>query len=193
MKLSLPYVACVLFLSLAWGNIPLAAPSQNGIHLAEEPIQPVQLPKGLDERRVKLGAKLFRDPHLSGNNQLACSSCHILNKGGALNRKDALPGVSGKSVPINVPTVLGSGHNFAQFWDGRAVTLEDQISGPALNPDEMGSTWPQIIEKLKKDPAYEAAFKEIYMGPPTGRTSKMRLPALNARSSPRMPPSTGIF
>lgn len=132
-----------------------------------EPIQPVEPAKGLDKRKVALGDALFNDPRLSANETMSCAFCHKMDTGGTLNQALAPAGVSGKHVPINVPTVFGSGHNFVQFWDGRAATLEDQISGPIENPDEMGSSWPKILEKLQKDPKYSKAFLEIYNSQPT--------------------------
>jgi cytochrome c peroxidase len=42
-------------------------------------------------------------------------------------------------VDFNAPTVLNSGFNFKQFWDGRADTLEQQVDGPMSHPKEFGS------------------------------------------------------
>jgi cytochrome c peroxidase len=63
---------------------------------------------------------------------------------------------------INAPTIFNAGLNFKQFWDGRAVTLEDQIDGPTHASFEMGSNWPEIIKKLSKSPEYVVAFNESY-------------------------------
>ena len=78
-------------------------------------------------------------------------------------------GVDGAVGGVNAPTVLNSGLNFMQFWDGRAPKLEDQVSGPIHNPLEMGSNWSQVIDKLTKDAELTAAFKEIYNSPPTAK------------------------
>lgn len=63
---------------------------------------------------------------------------------------------------MNSPTVFNSGFNFVQFWDGRARTLETQIDGPVHNIKELGSSWPEILLKLKRDPAFVSAFKKTY-------------------------------
>lgn len=171
------YISASLCLGLAmvlcFPKDSMAGARSTPVNLAEEPIQPVVPPAGLDKRKVKLGETLFNDVRLSANDTLACASCHIVNEGGALHTPFALAGVSGKAVPINVPSVLGSSHNLAQFWDGRAESLESQIDGPALNPDEMGgSSWQQIAGKLAGLPEYSKAFMSVYNAPPTEKTIK---------------------
>ena len=36
--------------------------------------------------------------------------------------------------------MINRAYSLAQFWDGRAATLEDQAKGPIANPIEMGMT-----------------------------------------------------
>jgi cytochrome c peroxidase len=127
----------------------------------DEPITPVPLKLPLDAGKVALGKRLFDDTQLSRDNTISCASCHVLVRGGA----DGLPrsvGIGGAIGLINAPTVLNSGFNFKQFWDGRAATLEDQIDGPVQHPLEMGATWPQVIAKLQNDAAYRRDFAALY-------------------------------
>lgn len=128
---------------------------------SNEPIKPIPLEMKLDAKKVALGDKLFHDKRLSKDNTLACASCHSLSTGG-VDRMPSSIGVGGAKGPINAPTVFNSGFNFRQFWDGRASTLEEQAAGPVHNPIEMGSNWEQVREKLTKDEALMAQFKEIY-------------------------------
>lgn len=131
------------------------------LEVPREPIQPVPEGFTLDRRKVTLGEKLFHDPRLSHDNTIACASCHDLDKGGT----DRLPrsiGIGGSETAVNSPTVFNSGFNFAQFWDGRAATLEEQIDGPIHNPGEMGSNWPEVLTKLREDREQVAIFAEIY-------------------------------
>jgi cytochrome c peroxidase len=136
-----------------------------GAHILEEPIQPLPEQSGIDPQKAALGALLFADKRLSHDNTISCASCHSLDKGGT----DQLPhsvGIGGAIGAVNAPTVLNSGLNYKQFWNGRAETLEDQVNGPTHNPKEMGSDWPEIIGKLKQDPQYTASFAALY--PETG-------------------------
>jgi cytochrome c peroxidase len=71
-------------------------------------------------------------------------------------------GTRGADSEVNSPTVFNSALNFAQFWDGRAETLEDQVDGPVQSTREMDGNWDLILPKLRADPAYAAAFAEIY-------------------------------
>ena len=126
----------------------------SGLHAdtLSEPIQPLTEVK-LDPGKIELGKRLFHDPRLSRDNSMSCASCHNLKAGG-VDRLRVSKGVNGGQGNINAPTVLNSGFNFSQFWDGRAASLEDQIDGPVHNAVEMGSNWPDIIAKLKRDQNY---------------------------------------
>src|SRR5258708_3284045 len=111
-----------------------------------EPIQPVPSPPSADPRRVALGKRLFHDVRLSHDNTIACASCHSLDKGGTDQLAHSV-GIGGAIGGINAPTVLNSGLNYKQFWNGRADTLEDQVNGPTHHPKEMGSNWKEILGK----------------------------------------------
>jgi cytochrome c peroxidase len=127
----------------------------------DEPLSALPQRITLDPRKVALGNLLFHDKRFSGDNSVACASCHVLTKGGV----DGLPhsiGIGGRVGAVNAPTVLNSGLNFRQFWDGRAATLEQQIDGPVLHPDELGSNWTEIIAKLGRDPDYSRHFEALY-------------------------------
>lgn len=127
----------------------------------DEPIRPVPPPPDLNPEKVALGERLFHDPRLSGDNSVSCAGCHNLSKGGA----DSSPlseGVRGGVSATNAPTVFNSSFNFRQTWNGRAESLEQQIDGPVNDPQEMGSSWPEVIAKLKSDPRYVNAFDDLY-------------------------------
>ena len=126
-----------------------------------EPIQPLKIRQDLNSEKVNLGRLLFNDKRLSGDNTISCASCHDLGKGGV----DQLPvskGVGGALGHINTPTVLNSSLNFRQFWDGRAVSLEDQIDGPIHMKHEMNTDWPAVLNKLQQDQTYVGLFGKVY-------------------------------
>lgn len=126
-------------------------------------ITPIPAELKLDARKVALGRRLFHDTRLSRDDTVSCASCHLLDKAGM----DGLPvavGIKGQRGPVNTPTVLNSGFNFSQFWDGRASTLEEQVPGPVHNPLEMGTDWKAVIAKLEQDPEYPGAFRGIWPG-----------------------------
>lgn len=123
--------------------------------------QPITGALSLDPGKVALGNSLFHDVRLSADDTISCASCHELSAGGADNREKSV-GVKGGVGAVNAPTVLNSGFNSVQFWDGRALTLEDQIDGPVHHPLEMASNWEQVLGKLRLDQAYVKRFSGLY-------------------------------
>lgn len=129
---------------------------------------PKKLP--LPEKEVALGKKLFFDPRLSADNNVACATCHQLNHGGADPRPVSL-GIKGQAGKLNSPSVFNSVFNFRQFWDGRAKDLIDQVQFPLTNPVEMGQPSMQaVVDKLQTLPEYPKLFKETY--PTEGLTAE---------------------
>ncbi len=137
--------------------LALIAPSRS----AEEPITPLPQRLSLDPRKVALGRQLFSDVRLSRDNTVSCANCHILERSG-VDGVDRSFGIGGAQGDRNAPTVFNSGFNFRQFWDGRVVSLEEQVDGPIGNPKEMASDWAQVIGKLASDPVLKRDFAELY-------------------------------
>ncbi len=126
-----------------------------------EPILPLPDKAEVNMDKVLLGRSLYFDTALSGDGTVACATCHMLEHGGAEPRKTST-GIGGQVGPINSPTVLNSSYNFVQFWDGRAKDLQEQAAGPVENPIEMGAKWENVVERLKKNEEYAAAFAKLY-------------------------------
>lgn len=130
-------------------------------------VSPIPLTVDVDQRKVTLGERLYHDVRLSHDNSLSCASCHEIKKGGTDQVKTST-GINGVLGPINSPTTFNSGLFFAQFWDGRAADLFEQAGGPVHNPIEMGSNWPEVLEKLSKDTTYTRVFDDTYADGMTG-------------------------
>jgi cytochrome c peroxidase len=114
--------------------------------------------------KVDLGRKLYFDPILSINRSISCNSCHELNdqKGGA-DDEPTSPGALGQRGARNSPTVLNAGFQLAQFWDGRAATLEDQAKSPVLNPIEMAMPNEAAVQRrLEESPQYFWLFRKAF-------------------------------
>ncbi len=118
---------------------------------------PDQMP-GADEDTedfVRLGEKLYFEKKLSDKSRESCNSCHTVdNKKGGVDNLPVSEGTAVKSSRRNTPTVLNAGYQFAQFWDGRAVTLEEQLKGHMVYPDK------KIQERLNKE--YKDLFKKAF-------------------------------
>ncbi|MEH6652350.1 MAG: cytochrome-c peroxidase [Motiliproteus sp.] len=126
-----------------------------------EPLLPLPAAEALDKDKVELGQRLFHDPQLSRDNTVSCASCHNLKAGGD-DDKPISTGIGGAMDTLNAPTVFNSSFNIAQFWDGRAASLEEQAAGPVHNPIEMGSNWDEVLAKLVADHQYPEIFDISY-------------------------------
>jgi cytochrome c peroxidase len=135
---------------------------------ALEVIQPIpdKMPGSENDTKalISLGEKLYFEKNLSMNKSQSCNSCHMVDKGrGGVDNEPTSPGAFGKRGGRNSPTTLNAGFQFAQFWDGRAATLEDQAKGPVLNPIEMAMPSADVvIERLSADKAYVKMFKSAF-------------------------------
>lgn len=118
---------------------------------------------GVDARIAALGDDLYHDPILSADGSVSCASCHGLAAGGDDDRPVSV-GIRRQEGPINAPTVFNSAHNFVQFWDGRAASLEEQAAGPVENPLEMGAKWADVVARVGADERYRVRFDELFGG-----------------------------
>jgi cytochrome c peroxidase len=119
--------------------------------------------QGQDSDLVRLGRMLYFEPLLSRTGKISCNSCHPLDRYGATNTKVSF-GVDGLRGRRNAPTVYNAAGHFRQFWDGRAATLDEQVSVPLVNPVEMGMSSGRVVETLKGIPGYRAAFSQAFPG-----------------------------
>jgi cytochrome c peroxidase len=128
---------------------------------ADEPIKPIKPVQDINLGKVELGKKLYFDPRLSKSGFISCNSCHNLSMGGTDNLKTSI-GHNWQQGPINAPTVLNSGLNVAQFWDGRAADLKDQAGGPIANPGEMAASHTLAVDVIESIPEYVMEFNQVY-------------------------------
>jgi cytochrome c peroxidase len=157
------------------GAVPMGR--QMALLAAASPATPGAVPGGVDpsfwkaivpadnqttEPRVALGRKLYFDPRLSRDNTVACATCHDVGRG-FVDRRGTSEGIGDKIGQRNAPTVLNAAFFQAQFWDGRANTLEDQAKLPIVNPIEMGMPDDKAaVAAIKGDPEYQRAFQAAY-------------------------------
>jgi cytochrome c peroxidase len=111
---------------------------------------------------VSLGRQLYFDARLSKGQDLACSTCHDLEKSGA-DGTDFSLGHGKKKLLRNTPSVLDAAVETMLFWDGRAETIEAATRDTLLDAAMMGQPGEaRIVETLKSIPAYADAFKKAF-------------------------------
>lgn len=117
----------------------------------------------LTKAKIELGRQLYFDPRLSVDSTISCASCHSPDFGFGKNTKFGV-GVRGQQGGRNSPVSYNRILSKAQFWDGRADSLEAQAVGPIQNPIEMGFTHDGVVARLKTIPAYQAQFDAVFPG-----------------------------
>jgi cytochrome c peroxidase len=116
---------------------------------------------------IALGKKLYFSTLLSVDRSLSCANCHDPKTGFADIRPVSI-GIHGSQGKRNAPTILNAAFNSAQFWDGRADSLEAQVSGPMLNSIEMGHTLEGVERAVSNDAELRPLFEKAFgPGPPT--------------------------
>ncbi len=123
------------------------------------PVFPKENP--LTREKLALGHRLFFDPRLSSTRQMACASCHDPDLGWADGRTTSF-GHNRQSLPRNAPTLMNTGDQKYWFWDGRADTLEDQITLVLTNPGEMNAGQAQIVKWLQENTDYPDRFEKVF-------------------------------
>lgn len=164
--LSAGFAVLLMWLYLVGGSAPATSPVSSAHHYFDylgdgtEVISPIPQQVQLDARKVGLGEMLFQDPILSDSN-VSCETCHSLTQAGV----DQLPvsiNVQGGFDVMNTPTVFNAGFNQYQMWSGRVASLEQQIDDVINNDKHMNSSWPAILQRLRRHDVYPALFADIY-------------------------------
>jgi len=118
----------------------------------------------LTEAKTDLGRQLYYDTRLSKNHDVSCNSCHLLDAYGQDNLPVS-PGHQGQTGGRSSPPSYNAAGHIAQFWDGRAPTVEEQAKGPVLNPIEMAMPdEATVVAVLKSIPGYVDAFAKAFPG-----------------------------
>lgn len=118
----------------------------------------------ITKEKVELGRQLYFETRMSKNQDRSCNTCHLLSKYG-VDGTATSEGHKKQRGARNSPSVFNAGAHLAQFWDGRAATLEEQAKGPVLNPVEMAMADGSSVEKvIKSIPGYAPMFKKAFPG-----------------------------
>lgn len=149
-------------------------------------------PPEVDPQRKELGRLLFWDPVLSGNQDVACATCHLPESAYTDGRERSI-GVSGVgrgpdrmagdigpvvrnsqslvNVAWNGITELGmfNPDEAPMFWDNRVMSLKAQAEEPLRSREEMrGDNFteeeilPELLQRLQGIPEYVTRFNETY-------------------------------
>ena len=140
--------------------------------LVLEPVLPLGLSQGagqiqglernpLTRAKIELGRQLYFDTRLSADSTVSCASCHNPTEGYSAHTKTGV-GIRGQLGNRHSPVSFNRILSGAQFWDGRAESLEAQAVGPIANPIEMGFTHEGVVKRLQAIPVYKRQFDAIF-------------------------------
>ena len=113
----------------------------------------------------ELGEKLFFDPVLSLDSSISCATCHKPEFAFA-DSVAISPGVDGAIGRRNAPSVMNIASRDAFFYDGRAISLEDQVHFPIEDPMEMNLKMEALVQRLRNNKNYNTWFQEIFGSAP---------------------------
>ena len=151
----MPLAIAVAGLAVAWST-DSARPASAAEVLGPVPI-PADNPQTPD--KIALGKLLFFDPRLSGNNTVACATCHQPGKG----MSDGLARPSGVKGELsrNSQTVWNTAYMRALHSDGNRASLEEQ-SDKAIPGFAMDQPYPALLDELGAIPEYEDRFARVF-------------------------------
>ena len=133
-------------------TLPLGLPADRAIIPTDNPIS---------KAKIELGRALYFDKRLSADGTIACATCHIPAKGGTDNAPVST-GINGQHGGRSAPSMVNRVFSAAQFWDGRADSLETQAKGPIANPIEMGNTHAMAVATVAGVAGYAPMFAAAF-------------------------------
>ena len=161
---------CITFL------LGLACTLMVGCELAgadtDDPLVVLDVPSGFDavpvpahnpmtRSKVELGERLFFDPLLSRDRTISCSSCHLPS----LAFSDGEPksiGIEGRIGIRNAQSLVNIAYQSLFFWDGGALTLENQVFAPLQDHNEMDADLKEVLDRLNANASYRQTFEEAF-------------------------------
>lgn len=112
--------------------------------------------------KIALGKALFNDKRLSGDGSISCASCHQAEKVFA-DGLSLAKGITGQTGSRNTPSLFNAAYLTSQFWDGRRISLEEQVKDPLVNPREHGLTdHDRVLRLIKADARYPSEFRKVF-------------------------------
>lgn len=125
------------------------------------PAMPEAKDNPVTEAGFELGRYLFYDPILSRNYTLSCASCHKQENAFSDGQKRFSAG-NGRPTNRNTPGLFNLAWYPAYFWDGRALTLEDQAIHPVRDTNEMNLDLATAVSRINKSNFYRHLFSSAF-------------------------------
>lgn len=129
---------------------------------ANFPIMEIPADNPLTKEGIALGRRLFFDPILSSNKEMACASCHFPTSG-FTDDLAVSQGVDGIAGTRSAMALFNTGYyTKGLFWDGSVVTLEEQALLPVEDPIELHHDWETVTAELSQHDLYPSLFRQAF-------------------------------
>jgi cytochrome c peroxidase len=156
-----PLILAVVWVTPVQAERPAPTPAEVKAVIGQLGPVPVPQDNPLSAAKVALGEKLFQDTRLSADSSVSCQTCHLPGHG------FAVPQPQGPAYPTqrerrNSPALINVAYNEPLIWDGRAPNLDKQALGPVKNILHMNNNLDLLVEQLKVQEDYVAAFRKAY-------------------------------
>ena len=116
----------------------------------------------LTREGFELGRKLFYDGLLSKDGNFPCSSCHQQFAAFSTYDHDLSHGFNNQFTTRNAPALQNLAWLRELQWDGGINHLEVQPLAPLTASNEMAEDIGNVVNKLKKDAAYNRGFTAAF-------------------------------
>ena len=182
-------IAAALLVSWKWQTrypIDSIRPLPGGLGTLPAPPQDPENPA--TPAKIKLGKQLFEDTRLSGDQSLACMSCHPREMGYTETVRFS-EGFQGKPMPRNTPTLLNAAYYRYINWDGKFTSTTQLVPAILANPKNMNLPDEAVlVARLDSVPEYRASFQQVFGGPPTKQRVALALDAyVRSLTTPNSP------
>ena len=111
---------------------------------------------------IELGRKLFYDPIMSRDSTVSCGSCHMQSQ--SFKDPDGIStGVDNRTGRRSSMNLINVGYNTRNlFWDGRTTNLEDQVTHPLEDPNELDHDWTSLEKQIRSHKDYPTFFRKAF-------------------------------
>lgn len=169
-------LALVVFAASCAGSDEKPAPEPAPAAAPPSPLGEMAVPADnpITPEKVELGKKLFFDTRLSKTGMMSCETCHLPDKGWT-DGKAISTRFDGSMNTRHTPTLLNVGYYKQWYWDGRAATLEGQVT--AAWRGQMGGDPDAMAMTLNGIEGYKNEFQKVFNGPATGANIAQALAA----------------
>jgi len=157
--LFLSVIIAILFSSISVHNKPVPYQFPK---LLNFPAMPTSTENLVTNEGVELGRYLFYDPILSFDSTISCATCHQQKHAFSDSPKKLSEGFGRALQKRNTPPLFNLAWYQALFWDGRAKSIEAQVSHPIRESKEMNMNWDELIKRISRQAHYRKKFQMAF-------------------------------